>query len=103
MKVELWSMPSGAVRAPLEELDLGVGELNLHSSVAGGSDDGGPPGEAGRPSGGVRRRRAVHLGSRAPTGEDGAPLVVRWETPNDRVGAPFSTRRRRGRRGGNRA
>jgi hypothetical protein len=60
MKVELWSMPSGAVCAPWEELDLGVGELNLQSSVAGGSDDGGPPGEAGRKP---ERQRAEAAGS----------------------------------------
>jgi hypothetical protein len=29
MKIELRSTLGGAVRAPLEELDLGVGELNL--------------------------------------------------------------------------
>lgn len=99
MKIELRSTLGGAVRAPLEELDLGVGELNLQSAHGRRELEIRPGMEAammanlrarqvGSPSGGVRRR-----GNNV---EDSMPIE---NNRNRRVVALSGTRGRRGRRG----
>jgi hypothetical protein len=106
---ELWLAERGRGRDPAgrawEGTSSGRAERHGRALVAGRGRSGGVERRGWSDSGGcelrptIPRRRAAHsqaAGSRAPTGSAGGAL---GQPPNDRVGTPVSTHRRRGRRG----